>query len=215
MQGLERGRVLDVPTGQGALSEDLEKLEFIVFSGDIERENILYRNRRCVQLDLNQGLPFKSGTFDSVVCVEGIEHLENPHALIREFARLVKRGGSLILTTPNVMSLKSRLRFLLCSYLDFFRYFGPLPKEERHRYEEHEQQHLNPLFYGELKFILEKYGFGISRIETNRVVKKWGVFYPFLRWVVKRKTQKKFRGDPFLTSDVLLDGEILIFVAKR
>jgi SAM-dependent methyltransferase len=215
MTGFRRGMVLDVPSGQGALSRDLERLEFKVVSGDIERENILYKDSKNIQLDLNKPLPFKEGTFDYVVCVEGIEHIENPYALVREFARVIKRDGYLIITTPNVMTIKSRLRFLFYSYLDFFKYFGSLPLNERHRIEEFEHQHLNPLFYRQMKFIFEVYGFEIYRIETNRKVRKWKVIYPVLRWFVREKTKGKFREDPFLISDTMLEGEILIYVTKH
>ncbi len=214
LEGLPKGTVLDVPSGQGSLSRSLESLGFQVFSGDIERENILYRNGRCVQLDLNHFLPFKYGTFDCIVCIEGIEHIENPHHLIREFGRLVKKGGYLVISTPNVMTLKSRLRFLFYSYLDFFKYYGPLPPEQKHRIKEHKHQHLNPLFYAELKFILEKHGFGICHMDANRFVKKWRILYPFLKWFVKYKTGKKFPRDAFLVSDIMLEGEDLIYIAK-
>ena len=215
MEELPKGLVLDAPSGQGALSEDLEKVGFKVVSGDIERENILYKNGKCVQLDLTESFPFKAGTFDYGVCVEGIEHVENPHWLIKEFARVVKKDGYLIVTTPNVMTIKSRLRFLFYSYLDFFKYFGFLPLSERHRIEEYEHQHLNPLFYGQMKFFLETYGLKICTIETNRKVRKWKVIYPVLRWFVRHKTKAKFREDPFLISDTLLEGEILIYVANH
>jgi SAM-dependent methyltransferase len=215
MEELPKGLVLDAPSGQGALSEDLEKIGFKVVSGDIERENILYRNSRCVQLDLNHFLPFKQAAFDYLVCTEGIEHIENPQHLIREFSRLVERGGFLILTTPNVMTIKSRLRFLFYSYLDYFKFFGPLPPEARYRIEEHEHQHVNPLFYAEMKFILEKYGFKIERVETNRMVRKWKLIFPLIKWFVKYKTKKKFPMDPLYLSDIILEGEDLIFVTKK
>lgn len=212
----QRGFVLDVPSGQGFLSEKLDGMGFKVFPGDIERENILYRNGRCTQVDLNTTLPFKESTLDYVVCVEGVEHLENPHVLIREFARLIKRDGYLISTTPNVMTIKSRLRFLFYSYLDFLKYFGPPPlDEEKHQIEEHEHQHLNPLFYGEMKFILEKYGFKIEKIETNRVVKKWNMIFPLIKWIIKFKSKKKFTKDPFYISDTILEGEVLIYLAQK
>jgi SAM-dependent methyltransferase len=215
MEELPKGLVLDAPSGQGALSEDLEKVGFKVVSGDIERENILYKNEKCVQLDLTESFPFRAGTFDHGVCVEGIEHVENPHWLIKEFARVVKRGGYLILTTPNVMTIKSRLRFLFYSYLDYFRYFGPPPSEGKHKIKEYEHQHLTPVFYGEMKFIFEKYGFNIETIETNRRVRKWNMIFPLMKWFIKYKTKKKFPKDPLLVSDVILEGEDLIFIAKH
>jgi len=213
IQELERGVVLDVPSGQGAISYDLERLGFKVFSGDIAKENMIYKNQRFVQLDLNRQLPYKDRSFDYIICIEGIEHIENPYHLVREFSRLIKKEGTLVITTPNVMTIKSRWRFLFYSYLDYFRYFGTVPTEERHQIREHEHQHLNPLFYPEMKFILEKYQFQILRIETNRIVKKWRLLHPFVKQFIKYKTEKKFKKDPFFISDILLEGEDLIYIA--
>jgi SAM-dependent methyltransferase len=212
--GLPRGFVLDVPSGQGVISKELEELGYKVFLGDIARQNILYKNGRCVQIDMEKPFPFKEKTFDYGVCVEGIEHIENPFGLVREFARVIKNGGYLIITTPNVMTIKSRLRFLFYSYLDYFRYFGPPPLEERHKIKEYEHQHLNPVFYGEMKFVLEKYGFKIEKVETNRMVRKWNIIFPLIKWLIKYKTRKKFPKDPLFVSDVILEGEDLIFIAK-
>lgn len=212
---LPKGTVLDVPSGQGALSKSLEALGFKVFCGDIEKENMIYRNSRCIQLDLNNFLPFRERIFDYVVCVEGIEHIENPHHLIREFAEVTKKGGYALISTPNVMTIKSRLRFLFYSYLDFFRYFGPLPLKERHQIRDYDHQHLNPLSYPEIRFILEKYGFQIQRIVTNRNVKKWGMIHPVLKRFIKYKTSRKFPEDKFLASETLLEGETLICLSKR
>ena len=90
---LPRGTVLDVPSGQEALSRSLEAIGFKVFCGDIETESMIYRNRRSIQLDLNDFLPFREGIFDYVVCVEGLKHLENPFDVLRGFGRLYKARG--------------------------------------------------------------------------------------------------------------------------
>jgi len=210
-----RGFVLDAPCGQGAISQDLEKMGFKAFLGDIERNNILYRNGRSVQLNLNAFLPFKNQIFDYLICIEGIEHLENPHHLVREFARVLKEGGHLIITTPNVMTIKSRWRFLFYSYLDYFRYFGPIPSYEKHQIHEYDHQHINPLFYEEIKFILTKYGFRIRTILTNRMVKKRICGFSIIKRLILYQTKKKFPDDPNYLSDILLEGEILIIVAQK
>ena len=49
--------------------------------------------------DITQ-IPERDGAFDVVMCIEVLEHLPDPIAAIREFARLLKRGGKLILTAP-------------------------------------------------------------------------------------------------------------------
>jgi len=218
-EGLKKGVVLDVPSGQGAMPRDLEKLGFKVFLGDFERKNIHYRNGRCIQLDVNALLPFKDGIFDYVTCVAGIEHFENPHHLIKEFSRLVKREGYLIITTPNVMTIRSRLKFLFYGYFESFRYIGPLPLEQRQRLKDlglgFDFQHINPISYSEMKFILEKYKFKIERIEANEMVKKWKMIYPLLKWLIKHMTKKKIKEDSLLTSNTILEGDHLIFIAKH
>ena len=46
-------------------------------------------------------LPFRSGTFETVVASEIIEHVGNPEAMMSECARVLAPGGTLIVTTPN------------------------------------------------------------------------------------------------------------------
>lgn len=45
-------------------------------------------------------IPQPDGSFDAVLCTEVFEHLPDPLAALREFARLLKAGGQLILTAP-------------------------------------------------------------------------------------------------------------------
>ena len=46
-------------------------------------------------------LPFKSDTFDTVVAGEIIEHVGRPQDLVSEAGRVLARGGTLVITTPN------------------------------------------------------------------------------------------------------------------
>ncbi|MBV8716124.1 MAG: methyltransferase domain-containing protein, partial [Chloroflexi bacterium] len=59
------------------------------------------------------GLPFKSKTFATVVAAEIIEHVFDTEALVHELVRLVKPGGWLVITTPNLVALSGRAQFLL------------------------------------------------------------------------------------------------------
>lgn len=58
-------------------------------------------------------LPFKDDTFDSVTCLEVIEHLASPDNLIFEIARVLKSNGRMILSTPNLASWSNRAALLL------------------------------------------------------------------------------------------------------
>jgi 2-polyprenyl-3-methyl-5-hydroxy-6-metoxy-1,4-benzoquinol methylase len=65
---------------------------------------------RFLKLNLDTGdVPLPSASADMVTCLETIEHVENPRALMRELYRLVRPGGSVLVTTPNQLSLLSKL----------------------------------------------------------------------------------------------------------
>ncbi len=64
---------------------------------------------RGVLADACAPLPFRTGSFDALVCMEGIEHFEDQTGFLRECARVLKPGGRLVLTTPNVLHLSSRI----------------------------------------------------------------------------------------------------------
>jgi SAM-dependent methyltransferase len=71
----------------------------------------------------NEGLPFPDASFDLITCTEVIEHLEHYRSTLREMYRVLKPGGTLVLSTPNILNLKSRIRFLI---VGFYNLFGPL-----------------------------------------------------------------------------------------
>lgn len=45
-------------------------------------------------------IPEPDGSFDAILCVEVLEHLPDPLAALREFARLLRSGGQLVVTAP-------------------------------------------------------------------------------------------------------------------
>ncbi len=63
--------------------------------------------------DLNRDpIPWEEATFDAVVCNEVIEHLVDTDRLLEELFRVIKPGGRLILSTPNLASLLNRIFIL-------------------------------------------------------------------------------------------------------
>jgi len=207
---LSKGRVLDIPCGQGALSERLRKQGFEIFCGDYDHDNYRIKGGNFHQLDLNCYLPYKEKTFDCVTSVEGIEHIENPHLLIREIGRVLKNSGHLVITTPNIMNIKSRLYFLLRSYFTDFKHF-PQPGYQR----ELLGLHINPIPFGELNYILNRYGFRIKTISCNKFTKKYPLLMPFLKPLIYMMTRKKNREADVLLRRELLDGDILIISAQK
>jgi SAM-dependent methyltransferase len=84
------------------------------------------------QMDLyREYLPYANDSFDIITCSEVMEHLENYRRLFREIHRVLKPGGLLIVTMPNVLNRKSRLRYLGSG---FYNLFGPLPVKNEKKY---------------------------------------------------------------------------------
>lgn len=110
---LPPGRVLDVPAGGGLQTAALAALGFSVCSVDLFPHRRHQPGQSWICADANDPLPFRTGGFDYLLCREGIEHLEDQMGFLRECARVVKPGGRLILTTPNVMHLAARMSAFL------------------------------------------------------------------------------------------------------
>jgi 2-polyprenyl-3-methyl-5-hydroxy-6-metoxy-1,4-benzoquinol methylase len=67
-----------------------------------------------------QFVDLPDGCADVVVAVETIEHLENPRAFVRELVRLARPGGWVVVTTPNQLSLLSKLTLVLKNQFNAF-----------------------------------------------------------------------------------------------
>ncbi len=72
-----------------------------------------------IDLDTDRA-PLPYGAGEMVVAVETIEHLENPRAFVRELTRLAKPGGWVVVTTPNQLSLLSKLTLVLKNEFNAF-----------------------------------------------------------------------------------------------
>ena len=189
VEGEERGKLLDMGAWEGALSLALKEKGFEVWACDkvpaFKLRDIPWR-----QWDFNSNdMPFEPAFFDYVVCVEVIEHLENPHRLIRAVRSLLREGGKLIISTPNIASIQSRIRFFLSGWFDFF--------------EPGEEEHINPIPFWELERLLRGNGFVIEAIATNRLTILGEITRP-LCWLLLKP-----RNRP------LMEGNTLIIKARK
>ena len=72
-------------------------------------------------------IPLGSASFDTVLCTEALEHVPDPNAAVREFGRLLKPGGVLILTAP-LGSFIHQEPFHFCSGFSPYWYEHYLPR---------------------------------------------------------------------------------------
>ena len=108
------GVLADVGCGTGTLSRRLLARFDRVIGVDIVRYEGLPPevDFRLGDLD-REPLPIDDSSVDVAAAVETIEHLENPFAFVRELVRIVRRGGWVVVTTPNQLSALSLLTLIV------------------------------------------------------------------------------------------------------
>jgi SAM-dependent methyltransferase len=65
------------------------------------------------KIDDAASLPFPEATFDAAVCIEVMEHLFDPHLAATDISRVLRPGGVLIVTVPNVAYWRRRIDLAL------------------------------------------------------------------------------------------------------
>ena len=100
---------------------------------DVQRDGELHSVERH---NIETSLPLPDASFDTIVCLEVLEHLRrDPLFTLCEMRRLLKTGGTLFLSTPNINSARSVRRALQWENPMFFPSFGPPPMGILHAHE--------------------------------------------------------------------------------
>jgi 2-polyprenyl-3-methyl-5-hydroxy-6-metoxy-1,4-benzoquinol methylase len=112
--GVATGRLLDIGCGSGNLYPFVRDRLSSYVGVDLVRYDGFPAAAEWVEANLDElPLPLAAGCADVVAAVETIEHLENPRAFMRELVRLAKPGGTVVVTTPNQLSLLSKMTLML------------------------------------------------------------------------------------------------------
>ena len=212
------GHVLDLPCGPGALSKALDEMRYKVTAGDIHPEYMNIQGIKAIECNMNSQLPFKDVSFDYVVCVEGIEHTENPYNAIREISRVLKPGGKLVITTPNYLNIERRLKFLFTGSFSkpvtadaFINLYG----------RDNSSMHNSPMNYPALKLMLESSNLRITSIEKEKTKRKQIFLYPFILLIRmytrlwSRKQRRKYLIDEVNAEVILNGGNNLIMICVK
>jgi SAM-dependent methyltransferase len=138
------GRVLDAGCGRSLFTEIRPDWPFTIVAADVDHPLLLSRQQefpevRWAVADAHP-LPFRDRAFDALFAGELIEHLADPREGVREFARVLRAGGTLVLTTPN--------RRRLANVVD---------RSDR----PYSPDHLSELTYDEVCALLDQAGFQI------------------------------------------------------
>lgn len=208
MKNWPPGRILDIPSFKGALPGRLREIGFTPVCGDLD-PTIFEESLPFVKLNLNRALPFRSGSLDYVTFLEGIEHLERPFDTLREISRVLRAGGRLIISTPNVWNLRSRWRYLVTGHHLHFR--DQISTDEL---QHSSGGHIFPLSYRELHYLLTRQNLRVEQILTDKIRRKFLPLHFLLRGINWFYSLKTPYGDVLRRKEVT-DGQTLILVAYK
>lgn len=217
-------RIADLSCGGGDTSRMLAQHGFSVVATDYVMPAFVGDGiARVGGVDLNENLPFKNASFDGVNLIEVIEHIEHQAQLIREFARVLRDGGVAVISTPNVLNVFSRVRFLFTGFLrgrvrpaHYTRKPGQAPN-------------IYLIHFYELYYLFFHYGFEVEELRQTKV--KFApvffgiVLYPFM-WLFSLEAVIRAEKDPvqrrinwqvlrYLFSPALLFSDNIVVKARK
>ena len=221
------GKFLDIGSGHGTLVKLITHVSPKLKPNCVDYTDALL-NDKTIPLnvvDLNiEKLPFEDNTFEFISCTEVVEHLENYRLVIREAFRVSKPGALVIFTTPNILNLNSRLRYL---HFGFHSLFGPIKVDRLEAFST--GGHITPVQYFYLAHSLLEAGFTNVTLEFDKKQTSsipWLiVLYPII-WLAALNTARREKNKstidhtnidivkPINTIDMLL-GRTIVVSAKK
>ena len=112
---LEGKEILDVGCGYGTISRwcsqqgykmhGIDRVEdFVLIAREFNKNENTSFEKRDFMIE-----KFPAESFDGIIFLETIEHVENPAEYLKEFHRILRPKGTLIISTPNATALKNML----------------------------------------------------------------------------------------------------------
>jgi 2-polyprenyl-3-methyl-5-hydroxy-6-metoxy-1,4-benzoquinol methylase len=203
---LKPNSIIDVGCGRGFLLQTLrERMPGVVCYGIELSQTLSHQARQngftVFDQDLMAGVPLRDGSVDLAVLGEVIEHVFDPDACIEEVRRVIRPGGTLIVTTPNLASWFNRLLLLVGvqpvfsetstrkKYGHWLSMFGQRRANT--------QGHLELFTLGALHELLDDLGFTVERTEGYK-------FYLLQENPIANVFESLFRIRPTLASGFIV-----------
>lgn len=226
-------RVLDIGAGRGfmtgKLGEHLSEKGVVpsdvLVACDLFPEFFEYDGIECIKVNAVDRLPFDDNSFDIVYAIEVAEHLQNPYAFIGEIHRIVKPGGKILLSVPNILNISSRFSYFMHGFHDMFEPLS-FKDEDAGRL----CGHIMPLSYFYIEHGMRKSGFVNTAFFSDKLKKSNLAFYymlsPLFKLAFKRFTRRIIKKNSYLfeinreplaaiNSKALLCSRSCIIVAEK
>ncbi len=205
---------LDLGAGSGALCVKLLSAGYDTLACDMFPEMFACPGVECRKVDVHGTLPYADASIDLVAAFELVEHLESHRALFNEAARVLRPGGRFIFTTPNIMSLKSRLRFLLTGC-----FYSHAPLDPR--VVNPVQQHIAAFTPDRYRWLLAQSGLDLTRVACDKFGNSslaLAGLWPFIKLACLRGFGKHVTdptGGHMQNTPAALFGRTMIAIARK
>jgi 2-polyprenyl-3-methyl-5-hydroxy-6-metoxy-1,4-benzoquinol methylase len=213
--------IVDIPSGSGAFVLRLKDAGYKNIKA-VDIENILQiEHNDFVVGDMTQKLPFDDKSCETVVCIDGIEHINKQYDFVKETNRILKNNGDFIVSTPNISSLRSRWKWLMTGH----HHKCNAPLNENNPTPLH---HIAMISFHELRYLLHTNGLIIEKVTTNRIKfisLLFAVFIPFvfLSTLIVYKRSGRREGTKMINKEIMrkmfsvavLFGETIIIRAVK
>jgi SAM-dependent methyltransferase len=203
-------KMIDFPAGNGITSGIIREIGAIPLPFDLFPEYFTVEGLDCLKADAEKGIPLAAGFADAVICQEGMEHFQDQLTVLKEFNRVLKPGGTLLITTPNYSNLRSKLSYLFSENERFLTFMPPNAKDSIWM---KTGTGSDRVFFGHifltgilrLRLLAKLSGFGIHKIHSTRASSTCIILFPFLypliflvNWLALNSNLRKAKasGDP-------------------
>jgi SAM-dependent methyltransferase len=226
-------RVLDIGAGRGHMARRVAgwlqragaSVEAQMVAADIDPAAFEAREVPFRAIDFNRPMPFDDGAFDLLYAIEVTEHLHRPYDFLAECFRLLRPGGWLVVSTPNVLELQSRLRYVLTGFWNLYQPPSIDPANAGRLC-----GHVMPLHLAYYDFGLRRAGFVDATYHADRRRRGAQVLYallwPLIAWRRARFAREVERYDPavhaenravlsLINGPLVMTSRSLMFCARK
>lgn len=200
---LKGKKIIDFPAGNGVTTSLIKEIGAIPYPFDLFPEYFNVDEIKCERVNIKTGIPLTDQFADAIVCQEGIEHFSDQLSTFKEFSRLLKVDGILIITTPNYSSLRSKLSYLLS---ESERFSSMMPPNELDSIWMSDQDISDEIYYGhifligiqKLRVLARLAGFRFKKFHFTKMKTTSLLLLPFIypfilssNWLAYKKNMRK------------------------